>query len=242
MIEQSKPVRTAKRKEPKQGEAGKTKAVAVDEVAYAQVAAQSKKLKLTKGEYASAAIAFFAESGLNPTKERPEGLATLATKLAREGLEGRMQTVDVGNRLIQIIKAWEKALYGFLQMQQAATLNYLELIENNLLQQQVALEANFFSPMMEQMVKNNVEAYMGRVVGEKTNLQVRSIKPEEWPAANKRLNEQRDQEVVTQMREYIKNNRMPIPAPSPKPQVVPRPVAPPKAPAAAPAAGTPAPK
>ena len=67
MEDSIKPKRAAKRKEPIKGATGKTKAVAVDEVAYSQVLAQAKKLKMSKSKYASAAIAYFAENGLDPT-------------------------------------------------------------------------------------------------------------------------------------------------------------------------------
>ena len=196
---------------------------------------QAKKLKLTKREYASAAIAFFAEAGLNPTKERPAGLAEVTATVIKEARTTRVQQVEIGNRTISILRAWEKALYGFLQQQQGGTLNYLEQIENDILRHQVALETNFLSPMVEMMVKSNIEIYINRVLTERTNLRVSGSEQAGWAAANKGLNDDRDAQIVVQMREFIKTNGVPVPQLAPKPLV---PATPPKAPMA-PASGTP---
>lgn len=197
--------------------------------------AHAKKLKMSKTKYASAAIAFFAENGLDPTKERPAGLAEITATVTKEARTTRVQQVDIGNRTISILRAWEKALYGFLQQQQGGTLNYLEQIENDILRHQVALETNFLSPMVEMMVKSNIEIYINRVLTERTNLRVSGSEQTAWAEANRGLNEERDQKIVVQMREFIKTNGVPVPKLTPKPQV---PALPPKAPMA-PAAGTP---
>ena len=198
----------------------------------------AKKLKLTKGEYASAAIAHFAESGLNPVAARAETLAAFANRLREEGRAGRQQTVDVGTRLIAIMRTWEKTLYVFLQQMEGGMVNHMEQIESNLLQQLVGLESSYFAPMVELMVKNNIESYIGRVVAERTGLAVTKKDDSEWYAVNQAMNKDRDQQLVIQMREFMKNNRLDKPILSPKPQPPSIPV---KAPAA-PAAGGTAPK
>ena len=195
---------------------------------------QSKKLKMSKTKYASAAIAFFAENGLDPTKERPAGLAEITATVIKEARTTRVQQVEIGNRTISILRAWEKGLYGFLQQQQGGTLNYLEQIENDILRHQVALETNFLSPMVEMLMKNNIETYIGRVIAERTGLHMTGKKESEWDAANRAMNDDRDQQLVVQMREFIKNNNVPTPKLASKPLV---PVLPPKAPMA-PASGT----
>ena len=63
----------------------------ITKVADGQLTAHAKKLKIGKGEYASAAIAYFAESGLNPTAERPQGLAGVALKVGAEARSVRVQ-------------------------------------------------------------------------------------------------------------------------------------------------------
>lgn len=193
--------------------------------------AQTKKLKLSKREYASAAVTHFAERGLNPMSVQPQSLADIAKGVSQEGRSIRVQNVDIGNRLISILKTWEKGLYGFLQQQQSGTVNYLEQIENNILRHQVAIETNLLSPMVEMLVRNNIESYLGRVLGERTNLHVTGKNPAEWTEANKALTTNREQKVVVQMREFIKTNSVPVPNLAPKPQV---PTKAPAAPAAAP--------
>lgn len=199
----------------------------------------AKKLKLSKRKYANAAIAYFAQSGLNPAAARDETLAGFSAKLKQEGLVGRQQTVLVGNRLIEIIRNWEKQLYDYLALQQQGTLNYLEHIENSLLQQLVGLEANYISPLVEMMVKNNIESYMTRVIALKTGLHITGVKKEDWDAETRDTNKQRDQQLMLQMREFLKNNRMPAPTLAPKPQVPARPA---KRPVNPPPAGGVAPK
>ncbi|WP_019949661.1 hypothetical protein [Hymenobacter aerophilus] len=190
--------------------------------------AHAKKLKLTKGEYASAAIAYFAENRLDPTKAPAQSFAHVTKTVSQEARAIRVQNVDIGNRLISILRNWEKSLYGFLQQQQGGTLNYLEQIESDILRHQVAVETNFLAPMVELLVKNDIETYIARVLLERTNLRVANREQTEWAAAHKTVNDDRDQKLVAQMREFIKTNNVPAPSLAAKPQV---PVLPPKAPA-----------
>lgn len=189
----------------------------------------AKKLKLSKRKYANAAITYFVERGLNPAAEQPQGLADIGKRVAQEARSIRVQNVDIGNRLISLLRNWEKSLYGFLQQQQDGTLDYLEQIEKNVLQYQVAIESARLLPMIEMMTKTGVEAYIGRVIGERTNLHVAGKKETEWPAVNKHNSDYRDKRILVELREYIKNKSASAPRLAPKPQVL---ATPPKAPAA----------
>ena len=240
MEEPPKPKRPAARKDPNNGAAGKTKAVAVDEVAYAQVHAQAKKLKMSKSVYASAAIAYFANNGLNPTVERTTTLAEIRKVVIQEARTTRVQEVEIGNRMISINKTWEKALYEFLKQQQGGILNYLEQIESDILRHQVAIETNYLSPMVEMLLTTKIEAYLARVIGERTNLRLRGKDDSDWTAVNKELNDERDQHLKVKLREFIKTNSVPAPKLAPKPQLPAVPARAPVAPAAAaPAQATP---
>ncbi|RSK43166.1 BfmA/BtgA family mobilization protein [Hymenobacter rigui] len=199
------------------------------------LAQQAKKLKMSKGKYASAAIAYFAENGLDPTKAAAQSFAHVTKTVAQEARSIRVQNVDIGNRLIAIIRTFEKSLYGFMQQQQGGSLNYLEQIESGILRHQVALETNYLMPLVEMLVQTNVEANTGRTIGEHTNLAVTRKNDSDWAALNKAFNEDRDQKVVVKMREFIKNHNVPVPTLAPKPAV---PAVPPKAPVA-PAAAMP---
>ena len=242
MIEQTKSVED---KPVKKDGGSRGFVVGVDADAHRNVAAQAKKLKMTQVKYASAAIAYFAESGLNPTAAQGETLASFSNRQKEEGRANRQQTVDVGNRLISIMRTWEKANYAFMQQLQAGTVNHMEQIESNLLQQLVGLESSYFVPLVEMIMKSNIETFFGRVIGEKMDLRGRGQKDSEWAEGHKRLNESRDKQLVEAMRDFIKDNRLEKPTLSPKPQALALPVrapAAPAAPAAVPPAGGPAPK
>ena len=234
--------RPANRKVPKTKPDPKIKTVGVTEEAFVLVEASAKKLKMSKSRYTSAAIAYFAASGLNPEAAKDQTLAGFALRLKDEGRACRQQTVDVGNRLISIMRTWEKANYAFMQQMHTGMVNHMEQIESNLLQQLVGLESSYFAPMVEMIQKSTIEANYARVIGEKLDLHVRGDEESEWAAWNKRVNKNRDQKLMELMREFIKNNQMEKPTLSPKPQPLAIPVKAPAAPAAVPAAGGTAPK
>ncbi|MGI4734432.1 MAG: hypothetical protein ACRYG7_04560 [Janthinobacterium lividum] len=205
---------------------GKGFTVGVDADAHRHVEAQAKKLSISKSQYASAAITYFAKSGLDPTKEQPKGLANVSDKVGQDTRAIRVQNVDIANRLIGIIRAWEKTLYGFMQVQQGTTLSYLEQIEKNIMSHQVAVETNLLSPLIEQVIQGSIESYMARVVGERTHLHVTAKPKTDWAEMNQNLNGERDQQLVKRLRDFITTNTVPVPKLSVKPSV---PAAPAKA-------------
>jgi hypothetical protein len=248
MNEDEKPLRPAKRKEPAKTSEAKNKTVTVSEDAFLQVGQCAKKLKMSKSKYASAAIAFFAESGLDPTEERPQGLGEIGAKVSAETLAVRKQNVDIGNRFISIIRTWEANLYGFMKQQELAQNTYLAAIERNILERVVAMETNFMAPMITELMKTSIEAYMSRTVGEWTYLQVMGEPESERPAQNTDLNKERDQQLGKRLETYSAAHPRVRTTVSPKPALTPVPVkpqAPPTGAAAAPAtpapAGTPKP-
>jgi hypothetical protein len=220
------PRRPAKRKEPKTGVVPKIKTVGVSESAFGQVESCAKKLKMSKVKYASAAIAFFAESGLDPTAERPAGLADVNSKVSIETRAVRVQNADIGNRLIGIMRTWEKALYGFLQQQQAGTLNYLEQIENNIIRHQVAVETSFLSPLVELVIKGGQDSYIARMLTERVHIKMTGKEDSSSEASNKHYNAQRDANVATEVRTFLQANGVAAPGRAPKPVVpdTPKPV------------------
>jgi len=223
MEDSIKPQRAAKRKEPIKGATGKTKAVAVDEVAYSQVLAQAKKLKMSKSKYASAAIAYFAENGLDPTEKISEGLAGLNAAVLQETARGRTQAALIGNRIMSVIRTWEKNQYTFLQEQQAKSLNYLEQIENTLHRQHTAVETNLLTPMASMLIRAEIEQADIRYLSALT-----IMKAENYDEARKKLVlaeglKVMAKEHVEKMREFMQTNYVAKPQPTPKPGVTPRP-------------------
>ncbi|WP_157530913.1 hypothetical protein [Hymenobacter norwichensis] len=174
---------------------------------------------MSKRKYANAAIAYFAETGLDPTKERPHGLANVSAKVSHETLAVRQQNADIGNRLISILRGWEKTLYGFLQQQQAGTVNYLQQIESNLLAHQVAVETSYLAPMVEQLFKVNLEAFVIRDFAVQLFAKAQNMPASSADTQMQLVTNGRDQQLATAVREFIKTNNVPTPTLSPKPQV-----------------------
>jgi len=216
----------------KMGSGGKGFSVGLDADAHRHVMAQAKKLNVSKQKYASAAIAYFAQTGIDPTKEQPKGLANVSVKVDQSELAVRKQNHEIGTRLIQIIRTWEKNLYTFLQQQQAANNNYLAHIETNVLQHQVTVESNLLAPMVEHLFRVNQEATTTR--GLATRLFIEATKKpdsaktttERYQEQKAQLDSERDFLLTNQLREFLKTNPVPLPKVSPKPAVTPVPVAP----------------
>jgi hypothetical protein len=55
------------------------------------------------------------------------------------------------------------------------------------------METNFTAPMVEQIFKASNEAYVGRIVGERTYLQVLEKPATEWVSQHATLSKERDQ-------------------------------------------------
>lgn len=188
-----------------------------------QLTQQAKKLKMSKHKYASAAITFFAQSGLDPTKELPVDLATVSQKVEAGVSNVRAHNADIGNRLYALTRGFEKTLYQFMQQQQHATYAYMEVVESNLLRHLVALETNLLNPMIEEIVKGTVEAHLGRIIGERAYLKVMGRAPEEWSGLHAKFNGEGDQMIVAALREFIQDHKVPVPRASIKPGATPVP-------------------
>ena len=218
--------RPAKRKVPKTKADPKVKTVGVTEEGFFQVEAQARKLKMSKSKYASAAIAYFAGTGLDPTKEQTVGLAGVNAKVDKETLAVRAQNVEIGNRLIGIIRGWEKNLYTFMQQQQQTTYGYLEQIESNILQHQVMVETNLLAPMVEQLFKANLESFITRGLTSQLLVKVGNLPEGAYQKQMELSGNGRDEQLAIQMREFLKTNTVPQPKPTPRRAVTPAPVKP----------------
>lgn len=217
------PFRKARRNGDPEPSKKSSNAVRLEDEAARLLKLHAKKLRLTERKFASAAISYFAETGLDPTIAKPSDMTDLSAQLTEATRAARKQSVDVGNHLLSMLRWWEKHLYAFLQQQQAGTLNYLEQIENGILRHQVAVENTLLYPLVELLLKGNVEATVGREVAEKTNLRVRGIEQSSWPALLKTKSDERDQQAGALIREFLETHRVPKPTPAPKPMVAPVP-------------------
>ena len=147
------------------------------------------------------------------------GLAHLSEKVADETKMVRKQNTEIGNRLIGLLRTWEKNQYVFLQQQQQGMLNYLEQIENNIIRHQVGIETNFLSPLVELVIRGNQESYITRLLAEEIQLKVMGKTEYTFEAMHLHYTAQRDNKVVTQVRDFLQANAVAAPGRAPKPVV-----------------------
>jgi hypothetical protein len=208
---------------------------------------QAGKLKLSKGKYASAAIAYFATNGLDPTKAGVSELAQLRTLIGESAYEVRKQNADIGNRLVAIIRTWEANQYKFMQTQHIGVVGYLEDIEANILNHQVAVESQLLAPMMERLVRTGVETHMTRLLNE---LLLLKFDDDKYPISdadiafsNGDYNKQLDTQFVGALRKLLETARVTAPVATKKPVLAVPTLGPPPKPATTttPGSVTPAP-
>jgi hypothetical protein len=253
MSSPDEPKRPAKKSTPKKGT---TSTVGIDIIVHRQLAAESKKLDMTKGEYASAAIAYFTENGLDPTqdhtslaelsKQMKEGFAKLGVGVTDGVANVRAHNADIGNRLFALTRNFEKTLYAFHQQQQLTTYSYLELIESNLLRHLVQIDSNVFQPIMEHLLRTEQEAYITRGLATRIILHLKN-ESQVWSAQNAKFTEEREEVLVDELRKYLKSHKLQIPQPNHRPGATAVPTkpatpAPTQAPVTAPATPPVAPK
>jgi hypothetical protein len=199
---------------------------------------------MSKSKYASAAIAFFAESGLDPTKETPASMAAIGQKIEAGVANVRAHNADIGNRLFALTRSFEKTIYLFMQQQEHNMNVYLEGIEANLMRRLVSMESNLMRPMMEQVMKGYLEANIGRGLGERILIKALGESDSLWNAQNKKVTGERDEQLVKLLDEFMTNHKIPPATSTRRPAatpVPPKPVAPAAAAAPAPAAAPPKP-
>ena len=218
-------------KTPKEGAKSERKSVMLELDTHRILDKSAKKLKLSNGEYVSAAIAYFAQTGLDPTKDQPVSLAGVSMKVDAMEAAIRKQNHEIGTRLVQIIRTWEKNSYAFMQNVQASTNNYLELIESNLLQHQVEVEGKLLAPLVEGQFKGNLETEVVRTLV--TFLYAMAPEPtdknnENFSRQRAHYTAQRDKEFAKVLREFQETNAVSLPKPTRRPAVTPVPAAPPK--------------
>jgi hypothetical protein len=192
--------------------------------AFRQLTAKAKDLGLTNMEYASAAITYFTRNGLDPTSQETAGLISMQAKMSEVGLEIRKQNADIGNRLVAIMRTWETNQYKFQQAQQAGVLGYLEEIEANILNHQVAVESQILAPILENLVRSGIETHMTRLLSEMLLLK---FKDDKYPLSNAELrisraeyDEELDKENVLVLQKILKTATVTAPQLTKKPSLV----------------------
>jgi hypothetical protein len=214
--------RPAKRRTKKEATNWASKSVALESDAHSTLDKAAKKLGLSNAKYASAAIRYFTQNGLDPTKAGVSELAQLRTQIGESAYEVRRQNADIGNRLVAIIRTWETNQYKFMQGQHAGIIGYLENIETNILKHQVAVESQVLAPLLERIVRNGIDAHMTRMLTEVLLLKSKDTKYslEELKTSTSDYDAQRDRRLVSEVRKLLENSTVSEPIRTQKPALV----------------------
>lgn len=198
----------------------------IDAEANQLLEAAAKKVGLNKGQYASAAIKYFAKLGLDPSADVAQGLHVVGSKVSQEARAIREQNVAIGNRVISIMNGFEQSLYAYLQEQQDSTLSYLEHIERNLLFQQASLEANLLAPLAEHVIGGRAEALLARRMSAASRIKIQEalkVPTDDLEALEKSYNSKCKAILTNQLRIFVEANNKPVPLLTPKPTLTPVP-------------------
>ena len=197
--------------------------VRLDAEAVSLLRGAAKATKLTKGEYASACIKYFARIGLDPTAEASQGLAGLNAVVEKETLRGRDHAAVIGNRLMSVIRTWEKHLYAFSQEQQRTSYNFQEQVENAVHRQLTALETQLFAPMISLLIKADVELADVRYLTLKAIMDVNKFDEGRQKLVLEEGLKVMAKKHVEKLREFMLTNSVPKHQPTPKPAMTPTP-------------------
>lgn len=211
---------------PKSQKAASNPTLRIDAEANHLLEAAAKKVGLNKGQYASAAIKYFAKLGLDPSANVAQGLHIVGSKVSQETHAIREQNVAIGNRVISMMRGFEQSVYAYLQEQQDSTLSYLEHIERNLLFQQTSLEINLLAPLVEHVIGGRVEAHMARRMSAASRIKIQeALKvPADDPDALRKSYDSKCSSMLTrQLRIFVEANNKPVPLLTPKPTLTPVP-------------------
>jgi len=209
-----------------------------------QLEKAAKKLKMNNAEYASAAIAYFAKSGLDPREEHLLDGPLTRSKISEGVANVRAHNADIGNRLFALTRGFEKTMYLFMQQQEHNMNVYLEGIEGNLMRRLVSMEANLLLPLVEHVLRGAGDAYIGRSLGERIYLELLKKPASLWDEQNEKLTGEREQSLVAELRKFMTDHKIPPAASTRRPAatpVPPKPVAPAATATPAPAAVPPKP-
>ncbi|AMR25509.1 hypothetical protein A0257_22735 (plasmid) [Hymenobacter psoromatis] len=197
------------------------KNVFITNAAHSQLNKATKNLPISNGEYASAAIEYFALSGLDPTAAQTKGLVAIGAKVGEASYEIRKQGAEIGNRIVAIQRVFERELFKFLQAQQTGIVGYLERIETNILDHQVAVESQMLAPMMERLVRTGIDSHITRVLTEILMLKTKTsaFVKEELQESTRDYDAQRERRLVSEIRKLLETATLATPKISVRPQL-----------------------
>lgn len=218
------PKRAAKRIRKKQSEQSSgrnsSNTIGLDDDAFNQLESRTGKKGMSKVKFASAAIRYFTERGLDPTQATSiaEGVQT-RTKVSEESFAIRKQNANIGNRLVVIMRERDATLYKLLQEQHASVISYLEQIETNILTHQVTVETQVLSTLLERVVRNGVEVAANRSMLEVLTLQSKAEPPsaQELKISNANYDVRRNHHLLLELQKLKEKVIVAAPKPTSRP-------------------------
>jgi hypothetical protein len=198
------------------------KVVVLPHEVHGQVKKAAKKFKLTNSEFASAALSYFTETGLDPRTMSKASLARIENRVVQETYDVREHNANIGNRLVGVIRTFERNMGTMIQQQQAGTFKYLEGIERNILTYLVNIEESLFSTILERVLSNGIESNMSRIILQTISLQLKNkpFTPESLKEITLNYDRQRDEELVVKGQKLVESKRVERPKVSLKPAIV----------------------
>lgn len=196
----------------KKAKAAPKTAVAIDQLTHRQLSKSAKELGISNAEYASAAISYFTERGLDPVANREREGIVLQHKIA----ELERVVNNLGNRLFGWLTQHEKNLnqdlFGFLRGHEKTLFAYLQAQDRNVHEHLSDQEEMFLMPLMRELMWTNVEALYSRRLGEQIILKILGRELTEYPAKHQEFNERRDVDARKKLDAFVENL-----APAPQP-------------------------
>ncbi|MBW3127707.1 hypothetical protein [Hymenobacter profundi] len=182
--------------------------------AHAMLLPAAERAEITASEYASAAVSFFAERGLNPVTDREREGLVIQAKI--HDLEKVVATLS--NRLFGWLTQHEmnlnRDLFGYLRGHEKTLFSYLQQQEQNVHEHLSDQEEMFLMPLIQEAMLTNVEALYGRRLGEQLMLTALN-RADEFPAKHREFNSRRDEDVKKKVDQFVTNLVPPLrPEPS----------------------------
>ena len=131
-----------------------------------EMAKVAKSHSLSNSVYATAAISYFSERGLNPVTDRQREGTVIMGRVDKRAARLEEQITNLGNRLFGFLQTHEKNLYTHLQIQQRALFQYLNNQESSLVRYLTDQETHILAPLLVEVVQGAADAFIARRLGE----------------------------------------------------------------------------
>ncbi|TGE22739.1 hypothetical protein [Hymenobacter metallicola] len=135
--------------------------VGIEPAVHGQLAKTSKLCKLTKSAYATAAVAYFTERGLNPVTDRTREAAIIQDRIDKRSDRLELLLNALGQRLEKQQTLLNDRLLGLLKNQESALFSYL-----------TEQEENVYAPLIHELLLAGTEALIARKLTERIYLEL----------------------------------------------------------------------